>query len=280
MPREGSEPPGTPRGGAAGDSIERAASDLARYALACNAAGKPMRREGIRDTVMSGNGARNLKTVLERSSQLLEQTMGLKIVPLPPHEKTLLPDAAAAAATQTQTTTAKTTTTNKWVLVSTLPDATRRRLRLAQNDRAITGFAATVLSLIFVNNMSVPSDQLALYVRKLGPPDAVLASTDSSSRNGSDAQMESAAREAIDYLTRAGFLDKVQQIHDTPETQQHNTASNDHPAADYTWGPTARTRFTPLDMARFVAAMTGEECSPAFIKTIGRAYGHTIPLSS
>ncbi|KAJ2506227.1 hypothetical protein H4217_009059 [Coemansia sp. RSA 1939] len=299
MHREGSEQPGSD--GDSGGGIERAASDLARYALACNAAGKPMRREGIRDTVMGGSsGARNMKQVLERASQLLEQTMGLKIVALPAHEKTILGDdtqaltqtqtqtQAASASTQAAATTAK--ATNKWVLVSSLPDDTRLRLEPAQstNDRAIAGFAAVVLSLIFVNNMSVGAEQLVLFVRKLGPPDCALAlasdsasGSSNSARGGlTDAQMDSAAREAIDYLVRAGFLDKatahaqgrMDAAINTQATQNHQ-----HDASfEYTWGPLAKTRFAPLDMARFVAEMTGVECSADFIKTISRAYGRTI----
>ncbi|KAJ2844516.1 hypothetical protein GGI22_006851 [Coemansia erecta] len=289
MLREGSEVPDTD----ANDGIARAASDLARYALACNAAGKPIRREGIRDAALAGSGVRNMKQVLDRASQLLEQTLGLKIVALPPHEKTLLgddtqpPTAASSAAAKT---------TNKWVLASTLPDDARSRLEPAQSstDRAITGFAAVVLSLIFVSNMSVPAEQLVLYVRKMGPPSCVLLSA-ADSANGSgrrpssdgatDAQMESAAREAIDYLARAGLLDKVA-MHtpsrvdtavDTQATQQHQhqDAANDS-SFEYTWGPQAKTRFAPLDMARFVAAMTGKECSADFVKAISRAYGRSI----
>ncbi|KAJ2664913.1 hypothetical protein IWW48_000527 [Coemansia sp. RSA 1200] len=299
MHREGSEQPGSD--GDSGGGIERAASDLARYALACNAAGKPMRREGIRDTVMGGSGgARNMKQVLDRASKLLEQTMGLKIVALPAHEKTILGDdtqtltltqtqmqmqtQTASASTQAATATAK--ATNKWVLVSSLPDDTRLRLEPAQstNDRAIAGFAAVVLSLIFVNNMSVGAEQLVLFVRKLGPPDCALAlASDSanSTRGGlTDAQMDSAAREAIDYLVRAGFLDKATahaQGRMDAAINTQATQNQQHDASfEYTWGPLAKTRFTPLDMARFVAELTGVECSADFIKTISRAYGRTI----
>ncbi|KAJ1665438.1 hypothetical protein IW140_003408 [Coemansia sp. RSA 1813] len=288
MPREGSEPPE--------NGIERTATDLARYALACNAAGKPIRREGIRDSVMAGSGVRNMKQVLDSASQLLEQTLGLKMVALPPHEKTLLGNDAQQTSTASS---AASKSANKWMLVSALPDDVRSRLDPAQSsrNRAITGFAAVVLSLIFVNNMSIPAEQLILYVRKMGPPDCVLASsTDAehgvgrgaSSDGITDAQMESAAREAIDYLARVGFLDKVSvhaqiRMDSAVNTQATHQQQQDDAASDaafeYTWGPQAKIRFAPLDMARFVAAMTGEECSTDFVKTISRAYGRPIGSS-
>ncbi|KAJ2766791.1 hypothetical protein IWQ56_003579, partial [Coemansia nantahalensis] len=46
--------------------------------------------------------------------------------------------------------------------------------------------------------------------------------------------------------------------------------------AEYTWGPQAKVMFEPLDMARFIAAMTGADCTPDFVKTIGRACGRNI----
>ncbi|KAJ2440057.1 hypothetical protein GGF42_007754 [Coemansia sp. RSA 2424] len=142
--------------------------------------------------------------------------------------------------------------------------------------------------------MSVSVDQLVLYVRKLGPPpECILASGDRVSEHSSDAHMESVAREAINYLTRQGYLDKVKlsarggggggesAVNETQATQQPlDGGGNDGDRHDegmvYTWGPKAKVEFQPLDMVRFIAAATGQECSDEFVKTIGRAYGSNI----
>ncbi|KAJ2355666.1 hypothetical protein H4S02_012897, partial [Coemansia sp. RSA 2611] len=248
---------------------ERTAIDLARYALACHASGKPLKRENLKTQVPSNVSTRNIRRLLDRASELLTQNFGLKMVPLPSHEKVL----TAAPKAQPAPT--------KWVLQSTLPDASRQRLDLPQSDdnQAILGFAATVLSLVFVSNMSVSVDQLVLYVRKLGPPQCIAPADPS---DASDAQLDSAAREAIAYLTRHGYLDKVKLgasagDHGTSETQatQQPIDSGDHSddGMVYTWGPKAKVEFQPLDMARFIAAATGQECTDDFLRTIGRAYG-------
>ncbi|KAJ2491794.1 hypothetical protein IWW37_001993 [Coemansia sp. RSA 2050] len=244
---------------------ERKAIDLVRYALACHASGKPLKRENLKAHVLGNTPARNTRQLLDRANELLTQNFGLKMVALPSHEKVLTaaPKAQPAPA--------------KWVLQSTLPDAARQRLDLPQSDddQAILGFAATVLSLVFVSNMSVSVDQLVLYVRKLGPPQCI-APVDS--RGASDAHLDSAAREAIAYLTRHGYLDKVKLGASETQATQQPTDGGDHhdDGMVYTWGPKAKIEFQPLDMARFIAAATGQECTEDFLRIIGRAYGSNI----
>ncbi|KAI9500210.1 hypothetical protein GGI25_006262 [Coemansia spiralis] len=275
---------------AASKGIERAAIDLVRYALACNASGKAIKREAIRDQVLSGQATRNTKQIIDRANELLNQSFGLRLTSLPQHEKTLHGGDAEG-------TTQVSKIVNRWVLQSTLPNSAREKLQLAQSekDKAVLGFAATVLSLIFVNNMSIPTDQLVMYVRKLGPPHHVLCSGEHVGDDGtlaytSDAQLESAAREAVEYLVRQGYLDKVS-IHAsgrmgsmatqaTQATQQQGDAGGSDAEFEYTWGPQAKVKFEPLDMARFIAAMTGQECDAEFVKTISRAYGRSIDYAS
>ncbi|KAJ2716442.1 hypothetical protein H4R19_000653 [Coemansia spiralis] len=264
------------------EDLERAATNLVRYALACHAAGKHVRREELRGPVMSGLNARSFKSVLEAANGQLEASFGLRLVALPQHERQL-PDSSTSNGGGMQ----QSKPVARWVLQSALPDAARARLEPVQSDAeaATLGFAATVLSLIFVNNMSITNDQLALYVRRLGPPDCVLppseARSDGMASYTTDAQLESAAQAAIAYLVRGGYLDKVssagsrQGIGDTQASQALDAGEPDA-AAEYTWGPQAKVRFEPLDMARFIAAMAGVECTPDFVKTIGRACGRNI----
>ncbi|KAJ2609324.1 hypothetical protein H4S08_004097 [Coemansia sp. RSA 1365] len=262
--------------------LERRSTDLVRYALACHAAGKAMRREDIRTHVLSGAGSRGFKPVMDRATSLLEQNFGLQIVPLPVHERR----GGGVDAKDAQQNKAA----NKWVLQSTLPDSARARLELEQSDieKSTLGFAAAVLSLIFVNNMSISNDQLVLYVRKLGPPACILPlnETDglSSAHGVTDAQLESAAQAAIGFLVKQGYLDKVA-AHggagrsaggETQASQQPYDGNEPDPGQEYTWGPQAKVRFQQLDMTRFIAAVTGQECTVDFIKAVSRAYGQNI----
>ncbi|KAJ1943803.1 hypothetical protein GGF37_002485 [Kickxella alabastrina] len=283
-------------GTATGRGTERMAADLVRHALACHASNKPIRREGIREQIISGSNVRAMKSIFDRANEMLAQDFGLTMVPLPSHEKTLMYGANSndPAQESQHIGPAKTSApVNRWVLQSVLPDSMRRDLELEQsdNEKAILGFATTVLSLIFVSNMSVSMDQLIMYVRKLGPPECIRTteSTRESLAAGSlsDAQMESTAREAVNYLVRQGYLDKVAASAasgsrgETQSTQlATQQASNDIAESDigmeYTWGPAAKTKFQPIDMARFIAAVTGQECTSEFVKTIGRAYGKSI----
>ncbi|KAI7827798.1 MAGE family-domain-containing protein [Kickxella alabastrina] len=242
------------------------AADLVRHALACHASNKPIRREGIREQIISGSNVRAMKSIFDRANEMLAQDFGLTMIPLPSHEKTLMYGANSndPAQESQHIGPAKTSApVNRWVLQSVLPDSMRRDLELEQsdNEKAILGFAATVLSLIFVSNMSVSMDQLIMYVRKLGPPECIRTteSTRESLAAGSlsDAQMESTAREAVNYLVRQGYLDKVAASAasgsrgETQSTQlATQQASNDIAESDigmeYTWGPLPRPSSSPL----------------------------------
>ncbi|KAJ1734534.1 hypothetical protein LPJ61_001020 [Coemansia biformis] len=259
--------------------LERAATDMVRYALACHAAGKHIKREDVRGPVMAGLNARSFKSVLDKASGLLEESFGLRIVALPTHERRIA-DAEPNGTQQSKP-------INRWVLQSALPDAARERLEPVQSESeaATLGFAATVLSLVLVNNMSIANDQLVLFVRKLGPPDCVLPPSEL--RDGvagayaTDAQLESAAQAAIGYLVKRGYLDKMsahgarQGISDTQASQVPDAGESDA-SVEYTWGPQAKVKFEPLDMVRFIAAMAGQECTPDFVKTVARACGRSI----
>ncbi|KAJ2891497.1 hypothetical protein GGI21_005842, partial [Coemansia aciculifera] len=141
----------------------RYAIDLVRYALACHASGKPIKREGIKAQVLATSSIRSARTVHERANELLTQHFGLKMVALPSHEKRLT-DNTQAPPTQQQAKPVPAAT--KWVLQSVLKDRAREQLELVQTQeqREVLGFAAMVLSLVFVSNMSVSMDQLVLYV--------------------------------------------------------------------------------------------------------------------
>ncbi|KAJ2362655.1 hypothetical protein IW150_006952 [Coemansia sp. RSA 2607] len=285
MPRNNSE---SPEAQDVQRDVERLAIKLVRYALACQASGKPIRREGIRAQVLTGAGSTKFKSLIESANAMLKSDFGLEMVPLPVHEKTLV---YGDNVQNTQQVNAQAKAINKWVLQNVLPDDARLKLELEQDEdeSAIFGFATTVLSLIFVNNMSLPSDQLIMYVRRLGPPKCMWSSEsirNVDDENRSDAQLDSDARVAVAYLVSHGYLDRVTSsgsagagqgmMGDTQATQQANDAGDGDSAFEYVWGPLAKTQFQPMDMVRFIADVSDKECSDDFVKTISRAYGRNI----
>ncbi|ORX74153.1 hypothetical protein DL89DRAFT_289774 [Linderina pennispora] len=142
-------------------------------------------------------------------------------------------------------------------------DAPAQTKPLEQDDAQLMGFAAAVLSLVLVSNMCVTMDQLVLYVRKLGPPAHIANAPASRLSTTDDAQRDACAREAINALQRRGYLDVL-----APRAAPEDV--------ELTWGPQAKVDFRPIDIARFIAATTGQECSPEFVAKIGRAFGRNI----
>ncbi|KAJ1954473.1 hypothetical protein EC988_002412 [Linderina pennispora] len=235
--------------GATQTDSERTAIDIARYALAAHAAHKPLRRDALR-SLFRDTSARHFKLAFSRADELLQLHFGLTLAPYPAHEKSL--DAPAQPKP-----------VGRWTLQSTLPDACRGRLQLEQDDAQLMGFAAAVLSLVLVSNMCVTMDQLVLYVRKLGPPAHIANAPASRLSTTDDAQRDACAREAINALQRRGYLDVL-----APRAAPEDV--------ELTWGPQAKVDFRPIDIARFIAATTGQECSPEFVAKIGRAFGRNI----
>ncbi|KAJ2813466.1 hypothetical protein H4S07_000663 [Coemansia furcata] len=79
-----------------------------------------------------------------------------------------------------------------------------------------------------------------------------------------------------------GYLNKVKlgEHSDTQPTQATQLPEGELDGMMYMWGPQAKVEFQPLDMACFIVAATGQECSETFVKTIGRAYGSDIAAGS
>lgn len=77
-------------GAGAGASDEaQMVKKLVRYALACEYARTPIRRDGIRDKVL-GNNARSFKRVFDGAQMQLRQVFGMEMAELPMKEKRTL----------------------------------------------------------------------------------------------------------------------------------------------------------------------------------------------
>jgi hypothetical protein len=76
-------------GGSAASGGEELVKKLVRYALACDHARMPIRRDGIRDKVL-GNNARSFKRVFDGAQEKLREVFGMEMSELPIKEKRTL----------------------------------------------------------------------------------------------------------------------------------------------------------------------------------------------
>lgn len=76
-------------GASAAAGGEELAKKLVRYALACDHARMPIRRDGIRDKVL-GNNARSFKRVFDGAQDQLREVFGMEMSELPTKEKRTL----------------------------------------------------------------------------------------------------------------------------------------------------------------------------------------------
>jgi hypothetical protein len=76
-------------GGSAAVDEDQIVKKLVRYALACEYARIPIKRDGIREKVL-GNNSRSFKTVFDSAQEQLRQVFGMEMEELPVKEKRTL----------------------------------------------------------------------------------------------------------------------------------------------------------------------------------------------
>ncbi|KAK5046630.1 hypothetical protein LTR84_007391 [Exophiala bonariae] len=146
---------------------------LVRLALATEFSRTPLRRSDIstkifKDSYLSG---RSFRSIFEGAQTVLRETFGMELFELPSKEKTNLKDRRLQA-TQTKT---STSTTKSWILISVLPPSYKTNPVIIQPAKAPdigtesswTAFYTLVISLIYLNNNSLPDQKLSRYLRRL-----------------------------------------------------------------------------------------------------------------
>ncbi|KAF1919218.1 MAGE family-domain-containing protein [Ampelomyces quisqualis] len=100
-------------------SLEQLSRGLVRYALSCEYARKPLKRQDMNEKVL-GSHTRLFKDVLNRANAELMDVFGMQIVELPKAEKVTMRQKRAAAASESQS-----KSSSLWILQTMLPEQYR-----------------------------------------------------------------------------------------------------------------------------------------------------------
>lgn len=146
---------------------------LVRLALATEYSRTPLRRSDISTKLFKDSylPSRSFRTIFDGAQKILKDTFGMELFELPSKEKTNLKDRRLQA-TQAKTTNSS---TKSWILISTLPPGYKTSPTVMQPTKApdvgteagYTALYTLVISLIYLNNNSLPEQKLSRYLRRL-----------------------------------------------------------------------------------------------------------------
>ncbi|KAI0020614.1 MAGE family protein [Xylariomycetidae sp. FL0641] len=223
---------------------------LVRYALACEYARMPIRRDGIRDKVLGSSNARAFRRVFDAAQEQLQSVFGMEMEELPTREKRTLKEKQKATARKAASQAAA--TSRQYVLVSTLPMAYKPRTTAPSrlpDEGSYVGLYTLIIALIHLTGGGQLSDhKLRRHLGRLNAAqntpvdrtDAVLA-----------------------RLVRQGYLDRVVVRSDAGDDDQVSWAV----------GPRGRVEVPPHAVADLVTHVWGPEPPVDLDKRIQRSLG-------
>ncbi|KAI1101658.1 MAGE-domain-containing protein [Jackrogersella minutella] len=209
---------------------------LVRYALACEYARIPIKRDGIRERVLGPN-PRLFKRVFEGAQVHLDKVFGMEMVALPMKEKRTLKEKQKANARKGGSQSA--TSSRQYILVSTLPQEFKfqsivapSRIPSMSEEAAYVGFYTMVISLIVLNGGDLSDTKLRRYLTRM---------------NASQNLPMDKTDNVLAKIVRQGYVDKVVEKSDGDEDS-------------VTWciGPRGRVEVPPESIAAVVTEVWGE----------------------
>ncbi|KAH8662045.1 MAGE family-domain-containing protein [Xylariales sp. PMI_506] len=226
---------------------------LVRYALACEYARTPIRRDGIREKVL-GNNARLFKRVFDGAQQQLRQVFGMEMVELPVKEKRTLRDKQKASATQRKAASQNAAASRSYILVTILPPAYRDRAILAPSrlpgpveEAEYVGFYTFVIALIVLSGGELSDAKLQRQLDRVNAAKNLPIDT---------------TQTVLSRLVKQGYLDKVVQRSET----------GDEDAVTWCVGSRAKVEVPPESIAAFVREVWGnppEDFDQKLAKSLG-----------
>ncbi|OTB12886.1 hypothetical protein K445DRAFT_320716 [Daldinia sp. EC12] len=234
-----------------GDGTEdQLVKKLVRYALACEYARIPIKRDGIRDKVL-GSNARSFKRVFEGAQAQLQQVFGMEMVELPIKEKRTLKEKQKANARKAASQT--TTSSRQYILVSTLPPEYKSqsiiapsRIPSTSEEAAYVGFYTMIVSLIVLNGGELSDTKLRRYLTRLNA--------------GQNLPMDKTDN-VLQKIVKQGYVDKVVEKSD-----------GDEDAVTWCIGSRGRVEVPPESIAAVITEVWGE-LPDDFHKKLHRSLG-------
>ncbi|KAI1212838.1 MAGE-domain-containing protein [Annulohypoxylon truncatum] len=232
------------------DAEDQLVKKLVRYALACEYARVPIRRDGIRDKVL-GSNPRSFKRVFDGAQLQLRKVFGMEMAELPAKEKRTLKEKQKANARKAASQTA--TSSRQYILVSTLPPEYKSqsivapsRIPSSPEEAAYVGFYTMVISLIVLNGGELSDTKLRRYLTRM---------------NASQNLPMDKTDNVLQKMVRQGYVDKVVEKSD-----------GDDDAVTWCVGPRGRVEVPPESIAAVVTEVWGD-LPDDFDKKLQRSLG-------
>ncbi|KAF2476829.1 MAGE-domain-containing protein [Lindgomyces ingoldianus] len=154
--------------GSGSGSIAQLSKSLVRYALACEYARVPIKRQDVSQKVL-GSHSRAFKDVFTKANGLLIEVFGMEMVELPNREKVTMRQKRAAAASESQS-----KTSGQWVLRTMLPDRYRipevippASIPTSETESSYVGFYSMVIALISLSRGTLPESRLDRFLKRM-----------------------------------------------------------------------------------------------------------------
>ncbi|KAJ4331388.1 hypothetical protein N0V95_009896 [Ascochyta clinopodiicola] len=220
-------------------SVEQLAKSLVRYALSCEYARKPIKRQDVNERVL-GTHARLFKPVFDQANSELMDVFGMAMAELPKGERVTARQKRAAAGTDSQT-----KSSNLWVLQTVVPQQYRiphvigpsRPLDKDDNENnradAYVGLYTMVIALITMAGGKLAENKLDRALRRMNAEQTTPVDTKDKtlalmSKDGYIVKVKESTNgdEAIDYIVgprgkvevgREGFAQLVRTIYGNDE---------------------------------------------------------------
>ncbi|KAF2968637.1 hypothetical protein GQX73_g4871 [Xylaria multiplex] len=221
--------------GADNTSDDQLVKKLVRYALACEYARIPIKRDGIRDKVL-GTQARSFRRVFDAAQEQLQKVFGMEMAELPVREKRTLKDKQKAVKRGTSQASAS---SRQYILISCLPKEYRTqpvigpsRIPSTADEAAYVAFYTIVISLITLSSGELSDMKLRRYLTRL---------------NASQNLPMDKTDNVLQKLIRQGYLDKIVE-----------RVEGDEDAITWCVGPRGRVEVSPQSIAQVVSEVWGD----------------------
>ncbi|KAJ1915202.1 hypothetical protein IWQ60_008521 [Tieghemiomyces parasiticus] len=248
------------------EAQDRKVNDLVRLALFSEYRKYPIKREDINRRILVDQ-TRTFPVIFTEAQKRLRHVFGLEMVELPARDKPGATQGNAvtrrAAQSKDKAPTAKTGFILRNLLAMRIPkphpdlaEAETGAVLHWGNENRMMGIVATILSLIFLNQMAIPGERLEYYLQRL------------------DLQVSSADRAEEKYpfaavlapLVKQGYLERISLgardgtgAGASGDTTGPRGGGGSGDAAtqlvEYRWGPRAKVEYPPRRLAGFIAEL-------------------------
>jgi hypothetical protein len=226
-------------------SFEQLSKSLVRYALACEYARIPIKRQDINQKIL-GTNTRAFKEIFASAQNQLRDTFGMEMEELPNREKVTVRQKRAAAASESQS-----KSSNQWVLKNLLPERYRvpeiiapPRIPTSEVECAYVGLYTMIISLIALSGGSLPEQKLERFLKRA---------------NADQTTPVDKTEKVLARMVKEGYILK------------NKDTSAGEELVDYYIGPRGKVEVGDEGVAGLVRAVYGEDGLPDLEKRIERS---------